>query len=492
MNRDIRIIQGGMGVGVSGWPLARAVARRGQLGVVSGTGIAAVMGRRLQQGDAGGHIRRALAMFPVPAMAERILARYYVAGGIAAGVPAKLSPMPLQGFSPHLAELTVLANFVEVYLAKEGHSGVVGINYLEKLQMPTLASIYGAMLAGVDYVLMGAGIPRWIPGSLDLLCEHRAAEIRMDVEGAAAEAISWCRFDPVAFGMSALPPLHRPKFLAIVSSATLAMTLARKSNGRVDGFVVEGPTAGGHNAPPRGPRQNNERGEPIYGTRDEVDLPKIKDLGLPFWMAGGYCTPEKIDVALAAGAAGVQVGTAFAFCQESALSDEIKRRAIAQSRAGTSQVFTDPLASPTGFPFKVLPMEGTLSDADVYAGRQRLCDIGYLRRAYQRADGTLGYRCPAEPVEDYVAKGGARDDTVGRKCLCNALFAAIGLGQVSASGEVELPLVTAGDEANDLSKFIPVGQDSYSAQDVLEFLLKTPQPAYPAPLPQASTCTSIA
>ena len=30
------IIQGGMGVGVSGWRLARAVAERGHLGVVSG------------------------------------------------------------------------------------------------------------------------------------------------------------------------------------------------------------------------------------------------------------------------------------------------------------------------------------------------------------------------------------------------------------------------------------------------------------------------
>ena len=33
------VIQGGMGVGVSGWPLARAVARTGQLGVVSGVAL---------------------------------------------------------------------------------------------------------------------------------------------------------------------------------------------------------------------------------------------------------------------------------------------------------------------------------------------------------------------------------------------------------------------------------------------------------------------
>ncbi len=45
------IIQGGMGVAISGWPLANAVARRGELGVVSGTILEVVMARRLQLGD---------------------------------------------------------------------------------------------------------------------------------------------------------------------------------------------------------------------------------------------------------------------------------------------------------------------------------------------------------------------------------------------------------------------------------------------------------
>ena len=45
------IIQGGMGVGVSSWRLARSVARLGEFGVVSGTGIDTVLVRELQQGD---------------------------------------------------------------------------------------------------------------------------------------------------------------------------------------------------------------------------------------------------------------------------------------------------------------------------------------------------------------------------------------------------------------------------------------------------------
>jgi NAD(P)H-dependent flavin oxidoreductase YrpB (nitropropane dioxygenase family) len=39
------IIQGGMGVAVSSWRLARAVARTGQLGVVSGTALEIVIAR---------------------------------------------------------------------------------------------------------------------------------------------------------------------------------------------------------------------------------------------------------------------------------------------------------------------------------------------------------------------------------------------------------------------------------------------------------------
>ena len=116
-----RIIQGGMGVAISGWPLAKAVAGRGELGVVSGTALEIVMARRLQLGDPDGDVRRALAHFPFRASAERIITDYFVPGGKDSGKPFKnvrtftVKPgLPLQ-------ELTVAANFVEVFLAREGH-----------------------------------------------------------------------------------------------------------------------------------------------------------------------------------------------------------------------------------------------------------------------------------------------------------------------------------------------------------------------------------
>jgi NAD(P)H-dependent flavin oxidoreductase YrpB (nitropropane dioxygenase family) len=468
---SLKILQGGMGVAVSNWTLARTVAQLGQIGVVSGTGLAIVVARRLQLGDPGGHVRRAMSRFPVPGVAERMLQRYFVEGGKADATPFKLTSVPRMDSAAPFLELTVLANFVEVFLAKEGHHGLVGINFMEKLQVPTVPSLFGAMLAGVDLVLMGAGIPRHIPGILDALARGEPAELALNVEDAPAGEQFGCRFDPAAFCGGKAPALRRPGFIAIISSATLAMTLARKSNGRVDGFVVEGPTAGGHNAPPRGQLQLNVRGEPVYGERDDPDLGKIRDLGLPFWMAGGFSTPAMLARALHAGATGIQVGTAFAFCRESGLAPDLKQRGLALSRGGRTDVFTDRMASPTGFPFKVLNLEGTLSDAAAYESRARICDLGYLTHLYKRSDGSIGYRCPAEPVEDYVQKGGQLADTVGRKCLCNTLFANIGQEQLRADGTHELPLVTAGDDAANIARFLKPGEDSYSAADVVESLL---------------------
>src|SRR5579862_4494979 len=276
-----------MGVAVSSWPLAWAVSSRGQLGVVSGTGLDVILSRRLQGGDPDGHIRHAIDNFPLREMAERVWDRYFVPGGKKPNVPFKAKPVPTMRISKALAELIVVGSFVEVFLAKAGHSGQVGINLLEKIQIPTIPTLFGAMMAGVDYVLMGAGIPRAIPAILDDLAALRPTQLKLDVVGALPGEGFYSPFDPNEFATVAP---WRPRFLAIVSSTALATTLARKSTGEVNGFIVEGSTAGGHNAPPRGAMQLNEKGEPVYGVRDEPDLEAIKELGLPFWLAGSYGT----------------------------------------------------------------------------------------------------------------------------------------------------------------------------------------------------------
>jgi NAD(P)H-dependent flavin oxidoreductase YrpB (nitropropane dioxygenase family) len=471
MLTEPKIIQGGMGIAVSSWPLARAVSLRGQLGVVSGTALDAVFVRRLQLGDPGGHLRRALDRFPVPGIAERILDRYFVEGGKQAGAPFKSKPIPGVRMAKPLVELIVVANFAEVLLAKEGHEGVVGINLLEKIQLPNPASLFGAMLAGVDYVLMGAGIPRAIPGILDKLSQFEPVNMKLDVDGAGAGDEFCVSFDPRPFQPSGVDSLKRPKFLAIVSSATLAQSLVRKGSGMVDGFVVELNSAGGHNAPPRGPLQLDEEGEPVYGPRDVPDLQEMRALGRPFWLAGSFADPSKLSEAIENGAAGIQVGTAFAFCEESGVDALIKSRVLERARSGVADVRTDPFASPTGFPFKVVGLEGSLSDGQVYESRCRLCDLGYLRQLYRTAEGKVGYRCPAEPLTDFVAKGGTESDTVGRKCICNGLMTTAGFGQVRKDGSLEPAIVTAGDDIAALGRLMKDGHDSYGAADVLDYLL---------------------
>jgi nitronate monooxygenase len=275
--------------------------------------------------------------------------------------------------------------------------------------------------------------------------------------------------DPGEFLGRTAGPLRRPRFLAVVSSTAVATTLARKASGRVDGFIVEGASAGGHNAPPRGGGLT-ERGEPRYGPRDDVDLAALRALGRPFWLAGSFSDPDQLRRAREAGAQGVQLGTAFAFCEESGLDAELKQTVLGLSLAGTAEVFTDPRASPTGMPFKVVSVAGSLSEATVYERRTRRCDLGYLRQPYRRPDGGVGYRCPGETHDDYVRKGGAIADTEGRKCLCNGLMGAVGLGQRLGDGSIEPAIITAGAEVIRLREFCREGTTSYRVADVLRYM----------------------
>jgi nitronate monooxygenase len=473
---QVSVIQGGMGAGISSSQLANTVSRRGQLGVVSGVALDLLLARRLQDGDTDGAMRRALAAFPDAGLVGRILQRYFRAAGREEG--RGYLAKPLVGDRPSVKdeELLIASGFVEVYLAKEGHRGLVGINFLHKIQPPLLATLWGAMLAGVDVVIVGAGIPVQLPAILDGLARDEAVEFTLEVKAGdgtdAKPAEHNLRFDPRRHLGAHRPSLVRPLFLPIVSSATLATMLVRKCGKGVNGLVVEYSTAGGHNAPPRGRGELSDAGEPIYGPRDVVDLEVVRKLGVPFWLAGSFGDAGGVSRAQSMGARGVQVGTLFAFCAESGLRDDLKNQVVDQCRVAAPRPFTDPKASPTGFPFKLLPIEGTLSDPELYAQRERRCDLGYLREAYEQADGSVGWRCAAEDPASYVRKGGKLEDTVGRKCLCNALAANVDLAQVRKGGVTELPMLTTGDDLDCIRAVLPAGASGYSADQVLDFLLR--------------------
>ncbi len=220
---------------------------------------------------------------------------------------------------------------------------------------------------------------------------------------------------------------------------------------------------------PRGTPVFDALGQPVYSERDNVDLGSFRSLGYPFWLAGSMASPQRVAEALAEGATGVQVGTLFAYARESGMHSTLRQQVYEHVVSNDAVVATDPLASSTGFPFKVVDLDGTMAKEAAYAKRERICDLGYLREAYATEKGSVAYRCAAEPVEHYLLHGGTSEATVGRKCLCNGLFAAIGLGQHRASGE-ELPIVTSGDEISAIGSLAQHYGFPYSALDVVHYL----------------------
>ncbi|MBL9209523.1 MAG: hypothetical protein JNL92_03595 [Opitutaceae bacterium] len=238
-------VRGGKIREVSNWHLARVVAQAGQLGVVSGAALNTILVRRLRQGDFGGAIRWALDRCPLRAAARRIQSRYFIPGGVSAVRRHRSAPRPLTSLAEEVVELTIVATFIEVALAKHGHNGVVGLDLREKVPLRILASLFGAMLARVDSVLLGAGNSRVVPAMLDRLVAWQPVALDDGGAGTAPGGNPPLHFDPRRFAPDSPPPLRRPALLAIVSSGTHAARVARQAGGRVDGFVIERPSADG-------------------------------------------------------------------------------------------------------------------------------------------------------------------------------------------------------------------------------------------------------
>jgi NAD(P)H-dependent flavin oxidoreductase YrpB (nitropropane dioxygenase family) len=461
------IIQGGMGIAVSNWELAKTVSMQGQLGVVSGTAIDNVMARRLQDGDPAGNTRRALAHFPNQDVVAKILAKYFIEGGKAPDAPYVMVPKITLEQKRDAQEILIAANFVEVWLAKEGHDGVIGINFLHKIQMTTAASVFGAMLAGVDYIIMGAGIPRELPKLIRSIAKLEVGSVPVDVIGGPAALTTINPLDFVPAGTQ----IKKPKFLAIISVDVLGTYLARDEETRPDGFIIEHNSAGGHNAPPRGKWEFDENGEPIYGPKDIADIEKMKKLELPFWLAGTYGNPERVKAALAQGAAGVQVGTLFAISNHSGFSAKTRNQLLEKLKSNSLEIKTDVKASPTSFPIKIAKLEGHTSTKEGFVARPKLCDLGYLREPAISETGRTIYRCPSEPDDQFIKKGGAIEDIDGRKCLCNGLMANIGLPQVRRDGYIEAPIVTLGSDIEGAKVLLRDHPDGYGADEAVKWLL---------------------
>ena len=398
-----------MGVAVSSWRLASAVARRGQLGVVSGTALDLVLARRLQDGDPDGSARRAMAAFPVPERGRARAARATCGRRPRAARRTARCRGPALRPQPRAQELTVLANFVEVWLAKEGHDGPVGINYLEKIQMATPAGAYGAMLAGVDAVLMGAGIPRQLPAPARRACRaprRSGCRSTSPATPAATDAVELDPADLLGPGLAAAA-CAGPLFLAIVSSEVLAGYLNRDADDPPGRLRRRRPARRRpQRAAARARGRSTTAASPSTARATTPTWPRSRRVGLPFWLAGGQGTPEA-RARRARGRRGRRAGRHRVRAQRRVGADRRDPRAGCSTSCATARSRCSPTpGSPTGFPFKVAQLDGSLSDRGSGRPGRGCATSGYLRTPSARTTAASATAARPSPSTMFVRKGG--------------------------------------------------------------------------------------
>jgi len=337
----VPIIQGGMGVGVSLNPLANAVAREGGVGIVSS------------------------------ACLDRLL--------------SKRTGRKLNSYE---------AAYEEVSLAKNS-GGVAGINIMCALGRDYSDSVKGALDAGADVIISGAGLPL------------------------------------------TLPAIQAPKetaLIPIVSSARALEIICKKWEKlgyRPDAVVLEGPLAGGH----------------LGFKMDQIDtvenklenlLPPVKDMAkkygdFPIIVAGGIYTYDDIVGYLKAGAGGVQMGTRFLATEESSASSDYKSSVVA-ARESDIIVAYDP-GSPCGLPFRIIKQSPMYVSA-LSKKRAPKCDKGYVLQKDSEGKYSI---CPAKRSNEH------------HFCICNGL-----LSSADYNPHEEEPLYTVGTNAYRVDKIITV------------------------------------
>jgi nitronate monooxygenase len=337
----VPIIQGGMGVGVSLAPLAAAVAEEGGVGIVSSAALDRLVSKRTGK-----------------------------------------------------KHNTYEAAFEEVSRAK-AKGGVAGINIMVALIQSYEDSVKGAMDAGADVIISGAGLP---------------------------------------LGLPAIQSPGETALIPIVSSARALDLICKKWERlayRPDAVVLEGPLAGGH---------LGFKAEDIHLESNKLEnlLPQVKEMAqkhgdFPVIVAGGIYSHDDIVRFLKMGADGVQMGTRFVVTRECSASDAYKQ-AIIDAEEDDILVAQQP-GSPCGLPFRVIKESGMYQDILALARRPR-CDKGYVLRPDR--DGSFN-QCRA------------RIDDGTSFCVCNGLLSSAGYNPLQ-----EAPLYTVGASGYRVDKLTTV------------------------------------
>ncbi|MEN8245193.1 MAG: nitronate monooxygenase family protein [Thermodesulfobacteriota bacterium] len=201
----------------------------------------------------------------------------------------------------------------EIRKARKLTDGILGVNIMVAL------TNYGDMVRtsleeGVDIIFAGAGLPLDLPGYL-------------------------------AKG-------HKTKLVPIISSARAAKILCKKWLNRYDylpdGFVVEGPKAGGHIGLKR-----EQITDPDFSleklAKEVIDIVKTIEeeshQAIPVIPAGGIYNGDDIHKFMKLGAAGVQLGTRFVATHECDADNAFKQLYV-DSRSEDMVVIQSPVGMP--------------------------------------------------------------------------------------------------------------------------------------------------
>ena len=363
------LVQGGMGVGVSAHRLAGAVAAEGCVGTISSVDL-----RRHH-----------------PDLMERT-------SGLPPGEAAK---QPI-----HEATLEAISREIAAARELAGGAGLLAINVMRAVSAYA-ASVKRALEAGIDAVVVGAGLPLDLP---DLAQDHPRA---------------------------ALIPI-----LADARGVQLIVKKWERKKRLPDAIVIEHPRlAGGH----LGAAKIADLHDPRFEFENVIpqSLAFLRSAGIereiPLIAAGGIRSCEDIARVQALGAAGAQLGTPFAVTLEGDAHPEFKR-VLAEASDDEMVEFT----SVAGLPARAVNTPWLRSYLRIEDKLQAV--------AHPKARCTKSFDC--------LAQCGLRDGTPGwgQFCIDNQLAAAM-------RGDVKKGLFFRGVGA------LPFGSQIRSVRELIERLL---------------------